>query len=158
VSDTHLGPAANFSHPLFDYFFRQFRVCWCGAPSLMRSWVCTFQFLLGIVSAAFLRSESHGTHEYILLSLFLRLPPPGGPGTCIYFPQEQGSPVILLGIGPPINSSQHHITTDNQSASLSWCLAPIWDPRPIFLSPWDFLVDSHCLSCCSTLSEERTGS
>jgi hypothetical protein len=29
------------------------------------------------------------------LSLFLRLPQPGGQGSCIYFPQEQGSPVIL---------------------------------------------------------------
>jgi hypothetical protein len=56
-------------------FFRQFRVFWCGAPSLTRSWVCTFQFLPGIASAAFLRSESHGTHELSLLSLFLRLPP-----------------------------------------------------------------------------------
>jgi hypothetical protein len=35
-------------------------------------------------------------------------------------------------------SSQSHITTDNQSASPSWCLAPIWDPRPIFRSPWVF--------------------
>jgi hypothetical protein len=33
------------------------------------------------------------------LSLFLRLPQPGGPGSCIYFPQEQGSQVILPGIG-----------------------------------------------------------
>jgi hypothetical protein len=30
--------------------------------------------LLGIASAAFLRFESHGTHEHILLFLFLRLP------------------------------------------------------------------------------------
>jgi hypothetical protein len=28
--------------------------------------------------------------------------------------------------------SQSYITTDSQSASLSWCQAPIWDPRPIF--------------------------
>jgi hypothetical protein len=42
--------------------FRQLRVCWCGAPSLTRSLVCNFQFLLGIANAAFLRSESHGTH------------------------------------------------------------------------------------------------
>jgi hypothetical protein len=77
--------------------FRQLRVCWCGAPSLTRSRACSFQFLLGITSAAFLRSESHGTHEHILLSLFLRLPQPGGPGSCIYFPQEQGSPVIPPG-------------------------------------------------------------
>jgi hypothetical protein len=40
----------------------------------MRSRVCSFQFLLGIARAAFLRSESHGAYEHILLSLFLRLP------------------------------------------------------------------------------------
>jgi hypothetical protein len=69
--------------------FRQLRVCWCRAPSLTRSRVCTFQLLPGIASAAFLRSESHGTHKHILLSLFLGFPQPGGPGSCIYFPQDQ---------------------------------------------------------------------
>jgi hypothetical protein len=29
--------------------------------------------------------------------------------------------------------SQSYIATDGQSASLSWCQAPIWGPRPIFL-------------------------
>jgi hypothetical protein len=29
--------------------------------------------------------------------------------------------------------------TDGQSANLSWCQAPLWDPWPIFLSPWNFL-------------------
>jgi hypothetical protein len=80
-------------------FFRQFRVSWYGAPSLTRSRVRTFQFLPGIASAAFLRCESHGTHEHSLLSLILRLTQPGGPGSCIYFPQEQSSPDIPLGIG-----------------------------------------------------------
>jgi hypothetical protein len=94
VSGTQPGPATNFSHCLFDYFFWQFRVCWCGAPYLTRSRVCTFQFLPGITRAAFLSSESHWTHKHSLLSLFLRLPKPGGPGSCIYFPQEQGSPII----------------------------------------------------------------
>jgi hypothetical protein len=28
--------------------------------------------------------------------------------------------------------SQSYITTDGQSASLSWCWALIWDPRQIF--------------------------
>jgi hypothetical protein len=37
----------------------------------MRSRVYSFQFLLGMASAAFLRSETHGTHEHILLSQFL---------------------------------------------------------------------------------------
>jgi hypothetical protein len=32
------------------------------------------------------------------------------------------------------SQSQSHITTN----SPSWCQAPIWDPRPIFLSPWNF--------------------
>jgi hypothetical protein len=68
--------------------FRQLRVCWCEMPSLTRSRVCSFQFLLGITNAVFLRSEFHGTHEHIL-SLFLRLPQPGGPGSCICFPQNR---------------------------------------------------------------------
>jgi hypothetical protein len=38
--------------------------------SLTRSRVCSDQFLPGIASAAFLRSESHGTHEHSLLSIF----------------------------------------------------------------------------------------
>jgi hypothetical protein len=33
---------------------------------------------------------------------------------------------------------QSYITTDSQLANSSWCQAPIWDPRPIFLSPWNF--------------------
>jgi hypothetical protein len=78
--------------------FGQLRICWCGAPSLSRSRVYIFQLLLGIARAAFLRSESHGTHdEHILLSLFLRLSQPGGPGSCIYFLHEQCGPVIPPG-------------------------------------------------------------
>jgi hypothetical protein len=53
--------------------------------------VCIFQFLLGITSAAFLRSESHGTHEQFIVSIFETPPQPRGPGSCIYFPQEQDS-------------------------------------------------------------------
>jgi hypothetical protein len=56
--------------PIFPLLiFRQLRVCWCGAPSLSRSRVCSLQYLLDIVSAAFLRSESHETHVHILLSI-----------------------------------------------------------------------------------------
>jgi hypothetical protein len=69
------------------------------ATSLTRSRVCSFEFLLGTDSAAFLRSESLGTHEHNLLSLFLRLTQPRGTGSGIYFPQEQVSPVIPPGIG-----------------------------------------------------------
>jgi hypothetical protein len=54
---------------------------------------------------------------------------------------------------PPFSKSQSYVTTDGQSASLSWCQAPIWGLRPDFY-------------CCQTvagllmwgaLSDERTG-
>jgi hypothetical protein len=32
----------------------------------------------------------------------MRLPQPGGPGSHIYIPQEQGDPVISLGTGFPL--------------------------------------------------------
>jgi hypothetical protein len=40
----------------------------------MKSQVCIFQFLLGITSVTFLKSESHRTHEHILLSLEGQIP------------------------------------------------------------------------------------
>jgi hypothetical protein len=91
-------PRPNFPF-LSLIIFRQLRVCWCEAPSLTRSRVCSFQFLPGIASAASLISESLGIHDHILFSLFLRLTQPGGPRSCIYFPQEQGSQVIAPDIG-----------------------------------------------------------
>jgi hypothetical protein len=95
----HPSGTVTISPLLSLIMFRQLQVCWCGVPSLTRSQVCNFQFLPGIARAAFLKSESHWTHDHILLSLFLRLPQPGGPCSCIYFPQEQGSPVIPSGTG-----------------------------------------------------------
>jgi hypothetical protein len=73
VSGTHLGPATNFFHSLFDYFLDRFGFVDVGAPSLTRSRICAFQFLSGITSAAFLRSESHGIHEsaYTCISPFV---------------------------------------------------------------------------------------
>jgi hypothetical protein len=41
------------------------------------------------------------------------------------------------------------ITNDSQSASQSWCQTSIWDPRPIFLSPWNFLWTLAGLLFCS---------
>jgi hypothetical protein len=89
---------------------------------------------------------------------------------CLYPPpplQEQGglvvppftvfNPLHSFLVSLPSCQSQSHITTDNQSASPSWCQAPIWDPRPIFLTPWEFLLDSCSLLFCSALSDERAG-
>jgi hypothetical protein len=40
----------------------------------MRGWVCNLQWLLALASAVFLRSESQGTHDHILLSQILASP------------------------------------------------------------------------------------
>jgi hypothetical protein len=108
TTDSQSASSSWYKAPIWDLrlifpilsliIFRQFHVCWCWAPSLTRSRVCTFQFLPYTANAAFPRSDPHGTLELSSLSLFLRLPQPGGPGSCIYSPQEQGSPVIPPGI------------------------------------------------------------
>jgi hypothetical protein len=48
----------------------------------------SFTIADGLASAVILGSESRGTHGYILLLSDSRLPQPGGPGPCIYIPQE----------------------------------------------------------------------
>jgi hypothetical protein len=78
-------------------------------------------------------SESLKTRNHTLLS-HLRLPQPGGPGSRIYIPQEQGGPVTPPGTGFPLRrllrlaelrskvKSQSHVITNGQSISMSWCL------------------------------------
>jgi hypothetical protein len=61
---------------LLEIFFRQLRVCYFVAPSLTRGRFCNLLLLL-VLSA---RVRVHGIQDHILLSQFLRLPQPGGPG------------------------------------------------------------------------------
>jgi hypothetical protein len=63
---------------LFFIIFRQLYV-WCDAHFLMIGRVCSFQLLLGLAIAVFLRSQSRGTHDHISLFPFLKLPQPIGP-------------------------------------------------------------------------------
>jgi hypothetical protein len=86
---------------LLEIFFRQLRVCYFVVPSLTRGRVCNLLLLLVLASAVPLRSESRGTQSHILLSQFLRLPQPRGPGPCICIPQEQNGPDIPPGTGFP---------------------------------------------------------
>jgi hypothetical protein len=79
---------------LLEIFFRQLRVCYFVAPSLTRERVCNLLLLLVLASAVPLVSDSHRTQDHILLSQFLRLPQPAGPGSRIYTPQEQSGPYI----------------------------------------------------------------
>jgi hypothetical protein len=80
---------------LLEIFFRQLWVCYFVAPSLTRGRVCNLLLLLVLASAVPWDSDP------ILLSQFLRLPQPGGPGPRIYILQEQGGPDIPPGTGFP---------------------------------------------------------
>jgi hypothetical protein len=60
----------KYTSGAYDHIFitvRQLRVCWCGAPSLMKGRVCRLQLLLDLASAVIFGSESRGTREHILL-------------------------------------------------------------------------------------------
>jgi hypothetical protein len=87
---------------LLEIFFRQVRFCNIVAPSVTRGRVCNLlvQLLLGLARAVTLGSKSRRAHGHILLS-HQRLSQPGGPGSRIYIPQEQGGPVIPPGTGFP---------------------------------------------------------
>jgi hypothetical protein len=76
------------------------------SPSLTRGWVSNLlvQLFLVLARAVTLGSKSRRTHDHILLS-HLRLSQPGGPGPCIYIPQEHGGPVIPPGTGFPFVAS-----------------------------------------------------
>jgi hypothetical protein len=60
------------------------RPCFCGAPSLTRGRVCNLQC----------------NHSMVRVGLAQ----PGGPGSRIYIPQEQGGPVIPLALGSSYDS------------------------------------------------------
>jgi hypothetical protein len=51
------------------------------------------------------------------------------------------------------SQSQSYVTTDGQSASLSWCQAPIWGLRPDFY----YCQTVAVLLVWGALSDERTG-
>jgi hypothetical protein len=63
----------GIKHPtgVYDQIFitvRHLRVCWIGAPSLMRGRVCRLKLLLALASAVILGSESRGTRDHNLMS------------------------------------------------------------------------------------------
>jgi hypothetical protein len=73
-------------------------------------------------------SESLRIRNHTLLS-HLRLPQPGGPGSCIYIPQEQGGPVIPPGNGFPLR----HLL---QLAGLWWRYSnppPTWRDMSLYI-------------------------
>jgi hypothetical protein len=67
----HLGAKPLEIHN--EHFFFQLNTCVHSlyvTSSLMRGWVCHLQMLLALASTVILSSESHGTHDHILLLRF----------------------------------------------------------------------------------------
>jgi hypothetical protein len=103
----------------------KFGICWFGAPSLTRGWVCRLQFLLVLASVVIFGSESRRTRGHILLSQIrdipfrslLRLagsrwrywtPPPHG--FCLYPPAT----------GWPSYTPRHWVCMSNNWTLLNW--------------------------------------
>jgi hypothetical protein len=85
------------------FFYGQFRVCWCGAPSLTRWLVC--HLLLVFFGAVIVGSETPTGLMTIFYCLSFESPQPGGPGPHICIPEEKGGPVILPVTGFPFVAS-----------------------------------------------------
>jgi hypothetical protein len=123
VSGTHLGPATNFSHSLFDYILDSFGFVDVGHPlwgevksvvfslrraspaqpfsdlSPMRGRFCSLLLLLVFTSAVPIGSESRGTQNHILLLQFLRLPQPGGQVPVFILPTNRVAQLYTRALG-----------------------------------------------------------
>jgi hypothetical protein len=94
---------------------RQFRSCLCGAPCMIRGWVCRLQLLLALSSAVILGSEFRRTH-----GSDSRITNMGE----VSIPQDQGDPGIYTDAGFPFL----HLLL---RTGLRWLLS---DPQPHGLS------------------------
>jgi hypothetical protein len=80
---------------------RHLRSSCCRAPSLTIERVCNLllQLLLGLGRAVTLGSKFLGTHDHILLSIFLRISQTGGPGPRIYIPPTRVAQLYHRALG-----------------------------------------------------------
>jgi hypothetical protein len=133
-------------------FFIQFRVCCCSVLSLTTGRICSLQLLLGLASAVFLGSESSGNRDHILLYQFW-YSPSWRAGFLYLFPPRKREAQLY----PQVHwlSVVVYITTDCQSASLSWCRALLRGPWPDY--SFSLLRSGNSLILeGSALSDERT--
>jgi hypothetical protein len=77
---------------------------------------------------------------------FPYLDPPGTEWSC-YTPRH------WVPFSSPRTTQPSQNQSQSQSTSPSRFQAPIWDLRPIFLCPWDFLLDICGLLFCSAISD-----
>jgi hypothetical protein len=150
----------GIKHPsgAYDQIFitvGQLRVSWCGALSLTRGRVCRSKLLLALASAVILGSQPIGTRDRILLSQIWDFP----------FRRL----LRLAGLRwkystPPPHAcdwteSESYVTTDGQSASLSWYKAPFRGLRPdfYFRTEYGIRLTVTFLIPWGALSDERPG-
>jgi hypothetical protein len=112
VVEPHLGLMTRY-FLLFD----SYGLCFSGAPSLTRGWVCLLCMLLALARLVFLGFESLGIRDHILLSqiwdfLFVASYDSQGHG--------RGIRTRLHTADELVKRSQSHIATDGQSTSKSW--------------------------------------
>jgi hypothetical protein len=136
---------------LLEIFFRQLRVCYFIAPSLTRGWVCNLLLLLVLASAVLLKTIFYCPNSWNSPNLEGQVPVFISPRNKVaqIYPRALGSLSVtsydLQGYGGGILSRLHigwrwsWFTTNGQSASLSWCRAPIWSHWPDFC----FLSDDY---------------
>jgi hypothetical protein len=146
----------RIKHPsgAYDQIFiivRHLRFCWYGAHSLTRGLVCSLFSLLALANAVIFGSKFRGTRENILLSEirdfpFRRLLRIAGLRWRYSTSPPHGIVSRIVSL-----TSESYVTTDGQSASLSWNKEPFWGVRPDFYSCltvaglliWDVLSDER---------------
>jgi hypothetical protein len=147
----------GIKHPsgAYDQIFiavRQLRVCWCGPLFDKRTGL---SFTISSVP----RQRSHfwvwvpwDSWQYFTVSdsrlLFSSPPTTRGVAVEVFDPASTLEYFLLL-----LFESESYITTDSQSASLSWNKAPVWLLRPDFY----YCQTIAGLSMWGDLSDERTG-
>jgi hypothetical protein len=120
----------------------------------MRGRVCHLQLPLTLASAVIFGSKSRGTSDHILLSqiqdfhlcCLLRL-------AGLRWRYSTLPPHGINPTGVTYSESESYVTTDGQSASLSWNKAPIWGYRPDFY----YCQTVAGLLMWGALSDERMG-
>jgi hypothetical protein len=88
---------------LLEIIFRQLRVCYFVAPSLMSGRICNLLLLLVLTIAVLLGSESRRTQDHILLFQFLRHSPTWRARSPYLYPPETGWPRYTPDSGFPFH-------------------------------------------------------
>jgi hypothetical protein len=141
-------------------FIFQLNICGYSpyvTSSLTRGWVCRLQLLLVLASVVILRSESHGTHDHILLSQIRDSPNLDGQATVFISPRNR-----VARLRPQAPGSLFFASYDSQdySRGIRSCLHTRFDAPSFnidecapFINAWDHNRDHRLQVLHSNLRE-----